>query len=114
MMVCGFICTGVRLPLLKCPERINAESYMKMIADGMIFWRLIRALGTKGFIWQQDNMPPYCPIFDVIHQRFAVLNWPPHSPNLSPIEMIWAIIKRKLKDQRFTTEPDPFAALEGE
>jgi hypothetical protein len=50
----------------------------------------------------------------VIRQRFAVLNWPPHIPDLSPIEMISAIIKHTLKNQHFITEADLFAALEAE
>jgi hypothetical protein len=111
VMIWGAICTGVRLPLLKCPERVNAESYMKMIDDSMIFSRLIHVLGPKRFIWQEDDAAPAS---DVIPQRLTVLSEPPHSPDLSPIEMIWAIIQRKLKGQRFTPEADLSTTLEAE
>jgi hypothetical protein len=30
-------------------------------------------------------------------QTFEILNWPPQSPNLSPIEWIWNTIKMKMK-----------------
>ena len=29
-------------------------------------------------------------------QSFDILEWPPQSPNLSPIENLWAILKQKL------------------
>ena len=30
-------------------------------------------------------------------QNVQTLNWPPQSPDLNPIENLWALIKRKLK-----------------
>ena len=30
-------------------------------------------------------------------QKFKHINWPPQSPDLSPIEMIWNLMKMKLK-----------------
>jgi hypothetical protein len=52
----------------KCGYRINAESYLQMLADGRIFDNLIHALGLDGFVWQQDNAPLHRPAFEVIHQ----------------------------------------------
>jgi hypothetical protein len=41
-----------------------------------------------------------------------MVNLPPHSPDLSPIEMIWSIIKRKLKEKQYKCDYDLFAAIE--
>jgi transposase len=38
-------------------------------------------------------------------------DWPPHSPGVSRIEMVWSIIKRKLKGERFRTADELFSAL---
>jgi hypothetical protein len=41
-----------------------------------------------------------------------MIDWPPHSLDLSPIEMVWSIIKRKLNGERFRTADKLFSAFE--
>jgi hypothetical protein len=41
-----------------------------------------------------------------------MLDWPPHSLELSPIEMLWSLIKRRLKGRRFENENELFIAIE--
>ena len=54
------------------------------------------------YIFQHDNDPKHtsrlvkCWISD---QNIDVLDWPPQSPDLNPIENLWAIVKRDLKDK---------------
>jgi hypothetical protein len=81
---------------------------MHMLADAHIFYRLIETFGRDGFIWQQDNAPAHGPAWDVIRHQFEILVWPPHSPDLSPIEMLWAIIKRTLRGRRFASADELF------
>jgi hypothetical protein len=80
---------------------------MKMLADAPIFGRLIAQYGRRAFWLQQDNTSAYPACADVIRANFHILNWPPHSPGLFPIELVWALIKRKLKILRFANA-DPF------
>jgi hypothetical protein len=47
----------------------------------------------------------------VIGERFDCLDWPPHSPDLSPVEMMWSMMKDKLKGQRFDGPDQLFDAL---
>jgi transposase len=50
-------------------------------------------------IFMQDNAPAHtCQLVkDFLHSvQLPVLNWPPQSPDLNPIENIWAIMKQKL------------------
>jgi hypothetical protein len=115
VMVWGGITNNFRTPLLMCPKSITTETYLGMLADHTIFKLLIEKFGKNGFIWQQDNAPPQQPTFSVIEEGgFNILHWPPHSPDLSPIEMIWAIIKRKLRGKLFSTPFELFRALECE
>jgi hypothetical protein len=42
---------------------------------------------------------------------FNILNWPAHHPDLSLIEMVWALIKRCLRNLRFANAGALFAAI---
>lgn len=55
--------------------------------------------GTEGAIFQQDNAPVHTAhvIRDwLADQDFAVMAWPPYSPDLNPIENLWALLKAKI------------------
>ena len=61
------------------------------------------------FIYQHDEAP--CHTAKVIKKYFEenqirVLPWPSNSPDMSPIETIWAIIKRQLERHTLTSRSD--------
>jgi transposase len=41
-----------------------------------------------------------------------MIRWPPHSSDLSPIEMIWSVTKWRLKGWWFQNEEQLFTAME--
>jgi hypothetical protein len=40
-----------------------------------------------------------------------LLRWPPRNPDLSPIEQIWAYLKKRLKGRRFADADELFHAI---
>jgi hypothetical protein len=60
-----------------------------------------RKLGlSKQFVLMHDNDPKHLSkiVADWIHSRqIEKLPWPPHSPDLNPLEHIWLFIKRQLQ-----------------
>ncbi|KAJ5267693.1 transposable element tc3 transposase [Penicillium angulare] len=49
----------------------------------------------------QDNAPVHTAnvVKDWLREQpFEVMEWPPHSPDLNPIENLWALLKTKIYD----------------
>ncbi|KAJ5737115.1 uncharacterized protein N7483_002240 [Penicillium malachiteum] len=58
--------------------------------------------GVEGAIFMQDNAPTYTAyvVRDwLAEQSFELMIWHPKSPDLNPIENLWAILKAKLYDE---------------
>ncbi len=69
---------------------MNAERYIKILEQHM--------LPSRQRVFQQDNANPHTAAITTARfrsSRVRVLNWPTCSPDLSPIEYIWHIIKQK-------------------
>ena len=99
IMVWGAIGVGYKSPLLCFDENCNQVSYMKILQDNRIIDGLDEIFGQFQYIFQQDNAPPHVAkrtvawLSDKVH---LLTNWPPHSPDLSPVEMMWALMKSKI------------------
>ncbi len=73
---------------------MNAEMYIKVLEKHMLPSRR-RLFQGRPCVFQQDNAKPHTAAITTawLHSRVWVLNWPACSPDLSPIENIWHIIK---------------------
>lgn len=64
--------------------------------------------------FQHDNAPCHkaATVKDFLRQQgIPTMEWPPYSPDLSPIENLWAILKRKVHTTRQTTVPQLVARI---
>lgn len=64
----------------------------------------MKRMFPKGDGWfQEDNARPHkCQIAKQFHaeHELRILSWPPQSPDLSPIENLWALVKRNLRKRK--------------
>ena len=70
-----------------------------LLQDHRIIDGLDELFGQFQYIFQQDNAPPHVAKRTVawLSEKVHLLtNWPPHSPDLSPVEMMWALMKSKI------------------
>ena len=84
-------------PLTVCDGTINCTKYLQLLKD--IVLSEFAAAG-RPLIYQQDNAPAHKKgeVLDFLaRQSFETLELPPQSPDLSPIEWVWNIIKMKMK-----------------
>ncbi len=73
----------------------NAERYIKVLEQ--------HVLPSRGRVFQEANAKPHTAAITTAWLRrriVRVLNWPACSTDISPIENIWCIIKRKICQRR--------------
>ncbi len=74
---------------------MNSERCIKVLEQHM--------LPTRQCLFQQDNAKPIPAAITTewfLSRRVRALNWPACSPDLSPIENIWHVIKQKIRQRR--------------
>jgi hypothetical protein len=84
-----------------------------MLSEARITDELNRVFGVGRYRFQQDNAAPHTaarkdPGFS---NGKDIVDWPPKSPDLSPIEHLWAYLKTKLQGHVFENPDELFAFL---
>ncbi|KAG1926722.1 hypothetical protein F2P79_024710 [Pimephales promelas] len=88
-------------PLVPIEHRCNATAYLSIVADHVHPFMTTMYPTSDGY-FQQDNAP--CHKAGIISDwflehdnEFAVLKWPPQSPDLNPIQHLWDVVEREIR-----------------
>ncbi len=95
--LCFFLKTNVTEPVYQ----YILEHFMLLSADQLF--------KDADFIFQQDLAPAHAAKSTkswLNDHGVGVLDWPENSPDLNPIENIWGIIKRKMRNKRPKNEDE--------
>ncbi len=100
-------------PLCLLKSTVNAAIYQDILEHFMLpsADKLYR---NANFIFQQDLAPAHTAKgtkswFN--DHGVTVLDWPANSPDLNPIENLWSIVKRKMRDTRPNNAEELKAAI---
>ena len=79
---------------------LNGKQYVEIMEDIMV--PTVRAMvfpKPQKILFMQDNCPAhkckYAMKWFENQKDITLINWPPKSPDLNPIETVWALMKKK-------------------
>ncbi|MDF4304838.1 transposase [Vibrio parahaemolyticus] len=100
VMVWGIFSWHTLGPLVPTEHGLNTTAYLSIVAERVHPFMTTVYPSSDGY-FQQDNAP--CHKAQIISNwflehdnEFTVLQWPPQSPDLSPIEHLWDVVEREI------------------
>jgi transposase len=109
LMLWSCFISNVKGPLVPIEGRATADTYIELLETHFIpFMNTLKEHGITDAIFQQDNAPihkAHCTMDYLNQQAFQTMEWPPSSPDMNPIEHLWAVLKKELH-QRFPDTKD--------
>ena len=98
--------------------KINSQTYCEFLECNFLPWLQAQPNERKNALtFMQDNAPAHASKYSkhfLASQELNIMDWPPNSPDLNPIENLWAIIKRKvyLDGKQYTSLDVLWAAIQ--
>ena len=92
---------------------LNAEKYISLLTDNLD-QSLLKMENSNNFIFQQDNAPIHKAKKTIKYfedSNIELLEWPPQSPDLNPIENIWALLDKNITIENRRNRDEFFKSL---
>ena len=105
----------VQTPLVRLQTRVNAQIYKNIVQDHIV--PIIQNSGFDRATFMQDNAPCHkakVVISYLSEQDFKIMDWPPQSPDLNPIENLWKTLGVKVMERNPTNTEDLWVKLQEE
>ena len=105
---------GYRTQLLHFEQKVDSYRYCYELIKKGIFTDLKSKFGDH-YVWQEDNATPHSASLTQSILKKCVpqkVQWPPRSPDLSPIEQVWSYLKKKVNYRLYDSETEYFKAIQ--
>lgn len=107
IMCFGAIGLGFKSDLVVCRRSVDSQEYTKNLEESRVIQAMDSEHGAFRWLLMQDGAPCHTcqATMQWLRDKVNILpGWPPNSPDLNPIETLWAIIKQRLNKFTGTIE----------